>query len=148
MAGVAGCGGGDDDDDGGGHYDFNGTWAADSTVVQSNVPGVPVGLSGTDVIRITQSGTNIIVVVDDIAPLNGTCDPAAGTFTATGTDGPITLQMNGVKVDDDTMSGELTMTSGAGFTKFTYTANLTSRSRAVSSAAAGGAVAAALRSLR
>lgn len=149
MGGMAGCSDDDDDDDdGGGQYDFNGTWAADSLVVQSNVPGVPVGMSGTDIFRITQSGTNITVVIDDLAPLTGTCDPAAGTFSAAGMDGPVALQINGTKVDGDTMSGEVTLTSGAGFTKFTWTANLTSRNRAASSAAAGSGIAAALRSLR
>jgi len=148
MGGMAGCSDDDDDDDGGGQYDFNGTWATSLTVVQSNVPQIPVGDAGMDVLRITQSGTNITAAFPGVAPMTGTCDPAAGTFTVTGVDGPLTMQMNGVKVDDDTMSGEMIWSGGPVFVKFTWTANLTSRSLAVSSGMSGGSLASVLRSLR
>jgi hypothetical protein len=146
MSGVAGCGGGDDDDDD--EYDFNGTWPVVATIVQSNVPQLPVGDTYSDVLRITQSGTNITVAIEGIVPLTGTCDPAAGTFTASGVDGPVTIQMNGVKVDDDTMSGEMTWSGGPGLVKFTWTANLVNRSLTISSGTSRGGLASALRSLR
>lgn len=145
LAGVTACGGGDDDDDE--PYDFNGTWAVESTVVQSNVPQVPVGMRGTDIARVTQSGTNITVAIEGVAPLTGTCDPVAGTFNAAGTDGPLTLQMNGARVDDDTMSGELAMSGGPVLVRMTYTANLVSRTLSAGNAAGDG-LARALRSLR
>jgi hypothetical protein len=148
IAGIAACSSGDDDEDGDGQYDFNGTWAMNETVVQSNVPQFPVGLRGTDVARITQSGTSITVVIEDVAPMAGTCDPVAGTFTVAGSDGPVAIQMNGVKVDEDTVSGELTMSGGPVLIRFTYTMNLTSRNRSASNPAAGNGIAAVLRTLR
>jgi len=146
VVSLAACGG--SGGDGGGQYDFNGTWAAEVMVVQSNIPQVPVGYHGTDVARVTQSGTNISVSFEGVVPLTGTCDPAAGTFTASGVDGPLTVAMNGAKVDEDSMAGEITMSGGAVFVRMAYTANLVSRNRMAAGVVRGGSVAVVLDSLR
>jgi hypothetical protein len=127
VVAVAACGGGGDDDD---NYDFNGTWTMTSTVVQSNIPGIPVGLAGVDVVLITQSGTNISVAIEEVVVQDGTCDPNAGTFTVSGVDGPLVIATTGTKIDDDTMAGEWKIAGGPYLARATYTMQLVTRNRA------------------
>lgn len=123
VTGWAGCSKDKDD------YDFNGTWSGFSTVVESNLPGVPVGLQGVDTIVITQSGTNISGVLDGDIPLSGTCDPSKGTFSMTGSTGPVIYGMAMQKEDKDTLSGTTTITAGPYIARFTTTMNLVSRNK-------------------
>jgi hypothetical protein len=124
---VAACSsGGDDVAD----YNFNGTWTFALTVVQSNVPSVPVGTAGIDVVRITQTGTGINAIIAGVPPMIGACDPVNGTFSATGASGVVIVTIAGVAVDDDTMDGELTMTNGPAIIRFQGTMQLATRDRA------------------
>lgn len=140
VGAVAGCGGGGDDD--GGNYDFSGTWTMTSVVVQSNLPGFPVGTAGTDIAKVSQSGTAIVVVVQGVAPQSGTCDPGAGTFAVSGVDDGVVIATNGTAVDENTMSGEWTMTSGPYLARATYTAELVSRNLAAGAQTAKAGLAA------
>lgn len=141
---CGGGGGGDKNDD----FDFNGTWMMDEVVTQSTIPGFPVGMRGAETARITQTGTGITVVLEGVVPMTGTCDPAAGTFAVAGTDRGATVTMNGAKVDENTVSGEVTIGGGGAFARIAYTMELASRNRAARGVAASGGAAAALASLR
>ncbi len=147
LGAMSACGGGGGDEED--NYDFSGTWVMTSVIVQSNLPGFPAGQSGSDVARITQSGTSISLAVEEVAVQNGTCDPKAGTFSVSGADGPLAISTNGTRVDGDTMSGGWTMTGGTVFVRATHTMQLSSRNRAAgASGARGGFAAALLRSRR
>jgi hypothetical protein len=126
VGAVGACGGGDDDND----YNFNGTWTMTSQIVQSNLPGFPVGLAGVDVAKVAQSGTTIAVGIEGTPLQNGTCDPNAGTFAVSGVDGPLVLATNGTRVDDNTMSGEWTMAGGPYLVRATHTMELVTRNLA------------------
>ena len=116
-------------------FDFNGTWAASSTITESNLPNFPVGKHGTDTFVITQSGTTISAVMDGDQNLSGTCDPEAGTFTMRGSSGSAVTSVSMQKVDADSLSGQMTITGGVYLVRLSSTMTLTSRSKAESTTA-------------
>jgi hypothetical protein len=131
MVGMVGCSGGSDGGSDGGNYDFNGTWSASSTVVESNLSDYPVGTNGADTLVITQSGTAISGVLDGTYSLSGTCDPGSGSFSMTGKAGSATWEVTMQKEDADTLSGTFTITGGSLHAKFSTTMNLVSRNKSV-----------------
>lgn len=124
AVGVAGCGGGGSDPD---PFDFNGTWTISYVVVASTVPGIPPGRVTTGVAAVAQSGNAITLTLGATAPISGTCDPIAGTFSASGVSGIVARIMTGIKGDGDTMSGSYNMTAGSEFIRQNYTMVLSSR---------------------
>jgi hypothetical protein len=128
------CGGGGDDDD---DYNFAGRWLANFTLVTAAAPGFPA--SGPDILLIAQDGTNIAVRFESVGSqlvMSGTCDPQARTFSATGmgigSAAGIRSDISGVGIDDNSMTGTWTLTAGAVFAQYNWTAELGSRNLTIS----------------
>jgi len=90
-------------------YHFNGTWAVTKVVVQSTASAAPVGQTETASVTIVQDGTSFILVAADGRRDSGSCDPLAGSFVVSVAENGAGYVLTGQTVDQDTMSGDLTV---------------------------------------